>query len=49
MRRLLPDRLVEWLYVRAGIAFGDATSYIYMGKCVGFDRMFKKWKKWEAE
>ncbi|TSC80051.1 MAG: hypothetical protein G01um101429_255 [Parcubacteria group bacterium Gr01-1014_29] len=49
MKQLLPFALVKREYVKTGTAFGDAVSYIYMGKCVGFDELFEKWKKWEAE
>lgn len=46
---LLPDKMVEKKYIKAGAAFGDAVSYIYMGRCVGFEKLFENWRKWEAE
>ena len=47
--RFLTDKQVEKRYVKAGAIFGDAVSYIYMGECVGFDKLLAKWEKWEAE
>ena len=48
-KRFLTDKQVEKRYVKAGAIFGDAVSYIYMGECVGFDKLLAKWEKWEAE
>ena len=47
--RFLTDKQVEKHYVKAGAIFGDAVSYIYMGECVGFEKLLAKWAKWEAE
>lgn len=40
-------RALEKKYVRAGAEFGDAISYSFMGKCVGFDQMLDKWASLE--
>lgn len=45
----LSDKRLEKRYVKAGDLFGDTVSYIYMGKCVGFDQLLKKWAKLEKE
>jgi len=47
--RFLTDKQVEKRYVKVGATFGDAVSYIYMGECVGFEKLLAKWEKWEAE
>lgn len=48
--RLLPLWFVQWRYVDAGSAFGDAVSHLaYRGECVGFDEMRKTWGFWERE
>lgn len=49
-KRFLTDKQVEKRYVRFGGTFGLAAYLIpLIGKCVGFDKFFSKWKKWEAE
>lgn len=48
-RRFKSDKSVQKTYTRAGLVFGDAVSYLYMGECVGFDFMHKRWQKWEEE
>lgn len=45
----LSDKSVENKIVRAGTEFGDAVSYIYMGECVGFKKMLRRWTRWETE
>ena len=35
--------------MQAGAEVGDAISYAYMGECVGFDDMVKKWTTLERE
>lgn len=36
-------------YVEAGAIFGSAVSQLYMGECIGFDKLFRKWEKLEKE
>lgn len=36
-------------YLEAGASFGDAVSMIYMGECIGFEKLLEEWEKWEAE
>ncbi len=43
------DAKVAQRYLNAGTEFGDAVSYIYMGECVGFEKMLDKWAKLEKE
>lgn len=31
-------------YVMAGAEFGSAVSYIYMGECVGFEDLLRRWE-----
>lgn len=45
----LSDKQVQKKYCQAGGEFGSAVSYIYMGECIGFKGMLKKWEMWEAE
>ncbi len=47
--RYLSDKKVEKYYVKAGADFGDAVSYIYMGECIGFRGMLRRWTWWEKE
>lgn len=49
IRRLLPNSIVERRYIRAGATFGDAVSYLFMGECIGFNRLLNKWGNWEEE
>lgn len=49
LRGLLPIGFVKWRYVNAGADFGDAVSYDFLGECVGFDKLFKRWAGWERE
>jgi len=46
--RLSDQRVLEH-YRKAGAAFGDAVSYIYMGECVGFTKLHAEWARWELE
>ena len=48
-RKCFTDRYVAKKYVQWGMWLGDADSYYYMGKCVGYDRMKRKAKLWEQE
>lgn len=48
-RRIMSDRRVERYYRQAGEDFGDAVSYLYMGCCVGFDSLLRRWERWEQE
>jgi len=36
-------------YFNAGLDFGDAVSYYYMGECIGFQKLFNKWQKYEKK
>lgn len=47
--KMFTDKQVEKRYVAAGATVGDALSYGFMGKCVGFDSFVKKWNRWEKE
>lgn len=47
--KMFTDKQVEKRYVAAGATVGDALSYGYMGKCVGFDSFVKKFNRWEKE
>jgi len=49
LERFRSDKWIKTRYAEAGRIFGDAVSYIYMGECVGFDRMLANWEKLEAE
>ena len=31
-------------YSQAGMEFGDAVSYIYMGECIGFEKLLTAWE-----
>lgn len=44
---LLPDRIVEWFYVRAGATVGDDESYWYLGRPFGWKKMLQRWARWE--
>jgi hypothetical protein len=46
---LLPDRAVEFLYVRAGGVFGGVNSELLYGECPGFWRIWDQWAKLEEE
>lgn len=48
-RRFLPDWLVIYRYVQSGSNLGDAESYSFMGECIAYDRLMKRWEAWEAE
>lgn len=37
------DQKVE-AYVTAGAEIGSAVSYIYMGECIGFDKLLDQWE-----
>jgi hypothetical protein len=45
----LTDKEVIDRYVNYGLEFGDAVSYIYMGECVGFDKLLDAWEQSERE
>ena len=45
----VPTAIVKKKYVKWGARFGDMLSYLYMGRSVGFEAAFRKWKNWEAE
>lgn len=47
--KLLSDEKVSKRYTKAGLEFGLAVSYLYMGECVGFSSMLNKLEKWETE
>ncbi|MEK9180000.1 MAG: hypothetical protein AAB897_01130 [Patescibacteria group bacterium] len=46
---LLSDKTLQKRYVHAGSIFGYAVSYIYMGECVGFKKLLRRWTRWEKE
>lgn len=48
-KKLLSDKIVEKKYISAGEVFGDAVSYLYMGECIGFEKLFRRWAAWEKE
>lgn len=48
-RRFLSDGRVAALYKDAGGVFGSAVSYLYMGECIGFERLLEHWRFWEHE
>lgn len=37
------EQVIE-AYVAAGAQMGDAVSYIYMGECIGFDKLLDQWE-----
>jgi len=49
LRKYLSDNAIQHRYVTAGANFGNAVSVIYLGECVGFNKMFNKWADWELE
>lgn len=50
VRYLLSDKAVAKQYRYWGEVYGDAVSYLPIaGKCIGFDKLERNWKKWEAE
>lgn len=48
-RKILSDKGIEQRYVRSGAIFGDAVSYIYLGECIGFEKLLTTWDIWEEE
>lgn len=40
---------IEKRYVKSGAIFGDVVSYLYMGECIGFEKLLDDWAKWENE
>ena len=46
---LLSDSTVEKKYVKAGAIFWNAVSYLYIGECIGFEKLLNKWANWEEE
>lgn len=40
------DEVIE-AYVLAGAEIGSAVSYIYMGECIGFDKLLDQWEATE--
>lgn len=38
------DEEVVQKYVDTGAEFGDAVSMIYMGECIGFEDLLKRWE-----
>ena len=49
LSKFLPDFFVEKKYIRAGSAFGDAVSYLYIGECRGFEKLLDNWDFYEKE
>lgn len=49
-KRLLPDSVVEYFYLRAGTKFGSDVSYIPMvGESYDFEAKLNAWASWEVE
>ncbi len=48
-RWFLTNKQVQKRYVEAGADFGDAVSHIFMGECIGFEKLLATWEDWEAE
>ena len=55
-KRLLPDKLVNRLYVNSGIDVATSSNYLGLyfileeGEAVrAFERSIRKWEKWEKE
>lgn len=36
-------------YQKVGAAFGNATSYIYLGECVGIEKLLTRWEELEKK
>lgn len=49
IKRILPLGTVERWYLDRGAFIGDALSYSYMGKAVGFDKILLRLVSWEEE
>jgi len=47
--RFLSDKEIQERYVASGSQFGDAVSMLYMGECIGFEKMLGIWWKFEQE
>lgn len=48
--KLLPDSLVEKIYMEAGRCYGNVVSYLPIaGVSVNMNSLFRKWEKWEKE
>lgn len=45
----MADKWVEKRYAESGLSFGDAASYLFMGECYGFEKLFVRWERWEVE
>jgi hypothetical protein len=46
VRTFTDEQTVE-AYVMAGAEMGSAVSYIYMGECIGFDKLLGQWEATE--
>ncbi len=49
LKKLLSTSAVEKKYLEAGRVFGDNLSYIFLGKCVEFEKNLDKLISWELE
>lgn len=51
IEKWMHNKMLEKRYVNAGIAVGNAVKISHTNKikCVGFDKLFKRWKRLEAE
>lgn len=47
--KFLTDNQVTSRYKKAGSIFGEAVSMIYLGECVGFEKILRRFEKWEKE
>ena len=46
----LTEKRVVKQYLRTGMDFADADSYVpMMGKCIGYDRLERKWARLEKK
>lgn len=41
------SKVVVWRYTDLGLTYGDALSYSFMGECIGFKSLERKFKFWE--
>ena len=48
-RKHLSTKLVKKIYLSHAASLGDALSYSYMGKCVGYKEMVKNEYLWRQE
>ena len=49
LRKILTDNYIQKKYIRSGIAFGEAVSYIFLGESPEFETLLDMWERWEQE